>query len=70
MSPSLPMPDVLACERSRAVTTAASLDHEVECRGDRRISLRAILVHMIEEKARSLGHADPMREAVDGATGG
>jgi len=32
-------------------------------------SLRWILVHMIEEYARHNGHADLLREAVDGATG-
>ena len=34
-----------------------------------RPSLRWILVHMIEEYARHCGHADLLREAVDGATG-
>lgn len=32
-------------------------------------SLRWILVHMIEEYARHNGHADLIREAIDGATG-
>ncbi|MGN9780054.1 DinB family protein [Nonomuraea sp. ZG12] len=32
-------------------------------------SLRWILLHMIEEYARHNGHADLLREAVDGATG-
>jgi hypothetical protein len=32
-------------------------------------SLRWILVHMIEEYARHNGHADLLRESVDGATG-
>ena len=32
-------------------------------------SLRWILVHMIEEYARHNGHADLLREAVDGSTG-
>ena len=32
-------------------------------------SLRWILVHMIEEYARHNGHADLIRESVDGATG-
>jgi hypothetical protein len=32
-------------------------------------SLRWILVHLIEEYARHGGHADLLREAVDGATG-
>ncbi|HSN43681.1 MAG TPA: DUF664 domain-containing protein, partial [Propionibacteriaceae bacterium] len=34
-----------------------------------RPSLRWILVHMIEEYARHNGHADLLREAVDGLTG-
>lgn len=32
-------------------------------------SLRWILVHLIEEYARHLGHADLIREAIDGQTG-
>jgi uncharacterized damage-inducible protein DinB len=35
----------------------------------RTASLRWILVHMIEEYARHNGHADLLREAIDGATG-
>ena len=33
------------------------------------MNLRWILVHLIEEYARHLGHADLLREAVDGRTG-
>ena len=33
------------------------------------ISLRELLVHMIEEYARHCGHADLLRQAIDGATG-
>lgn len=33
------------------------------------ISLRWIMIHMIEEYARHLGHADFLRENIDGATG-
>jgi hypothetical protein len=32
-------------------------------------SLRWILVHLIEEYARHNGHADLLRERIDGATG-
>jgi uncharacterized damage-inducible protein DinB len=35
----------------------------------RRVSLRWILTHMIEEYARHNGHADLLRESVDGQTG-
>jgi uncharacterized damage-inducible protein DinB len=33
------------------------------------MSLRMIYLHMIEEYARHLGHADLLRERIDGATG-
>jgi hypothetical protein len=33
------------------------------------INLREVLVHMIEEYARHCGHADLLRECIDGATG-
>jgi hypothetical protein len=33
------------------------------------MSLRPIYLHMIEEYARRLGHADVLREQIDGATG-
>jgi uncharacterized damage-inducible protein DinB len=36
---------------------------------DERRSLRWILVHLIEETARHCGHADILRESIDGVTG-
>jgi len=33
------------------------------------ISLREVLVHMIEEYARHMGHADLLRERIDGRVG-
>jgi uncharacterized damage-inducible protein DinB len=36
---------------------------------DGAIALREVLVHMIEEYARHLGHADLLRECIDGRTG-
>ena len=44
------------------------LDHEFTHR-DRRFSLRWVYLHMIEEYARHNGHADLIRERIDGATG-
>ena len=38
-------------------------------RRGREISLRWVYVHMIEEYARHCGHADLLRERIDGATG-
>lgn len=37
--------------------------------GEGHFSMRWILVHMIEEYARHCGHADLIRESIDGATG-
>jgi hypothetical protein len=33
------------------------------------VDLRWVLLHLIEETARHAGHADLLREAVDGTTG-
>lgn len=54
----------------RAVTDAESLDVIVKNapRG-RHVSLRWIMLHLIEEYARHNGHADLLRERIDGATG-
>ena len=57
------------CEHARTLVAAApSLDVEGE-RGGERFSLRWVLVHMIEEYARHNGHADLLRERIDGLTG-
>lgn len=50
------------------VDRAESLDVEAR-HGDGTVALREVLVHMIEEYARHLGHADLLRECVDGRTG-
>ncbi|GES28688.1 DinB family protein [Streptomyces angustmyceticus] len=62
--------------RSRELTAGAALDatgklseQEAGQAGGQGVSLRWILVHMIEEYARHNGHADLLREAIDGATG-
>jgi uncharacterized damage-inducible protein DinB len=41
----------------------------VVARGDKGVSFREILVHMIEEYARHNGHADLLRECIDGRVG-
>ena len=38
-------------------------------RGEADVSLRWVLVHMIEEYARHNGHADLLRQSIDGETG-
>lgn len=45
-----------------------SWDVEVEVHGESG-EVRDILVHMVEEYARHLGHADLLRECIDGRTG-
>lgn len=37
--------------------------------GDEAVEIRDIVVHLIEEYARHVGHADLLREAIDGRTG-
>lgn len=58
------------CEISRKIAAGFSLDHVVPHDHLGRVSLRWIYVHMIEETARHLGHADILREQLDGAVGG
>ena len=62
-------------ERARALTDEAMADGGLDRLAVRpsqhgeRPSLRWILVHMIEEYARHNGHADLIRESIDGQTG-
>ena len=56
------------CETSRRLAGARSLD-DTGLRGAQPCSLRWIYTHMIEEYARHNGHADPIRELIDGAVG-
>jgi uncharacterized damage-inducible protein DinB len=62
-----------AIERAQAITSSApDLDRKaVRSRrsGHDTQSLRWILVHMIEETARHAGHADILREQIDGTIG-
>ncbi len=58
------------CERSRQILAAApSLDEQVPNKRRGMIDLRRIVIHMIEETARHNGHADIIRELIDGVTG-
>ncbi|MEW2519198.1 DinB family protein [Actinacidiphila alni] len=63
-------------ERSRALTGQALADGGLDTLAVRvgektgfQPSLRWILFHMVEEYARHVGHADLIRESVDGLTG-
>lgn len=66
--------DVWHAEVDRAreiIATSTDLDaigaHTTGSRGE--ISLRWIMIHMIEEYARHVGHADFLRENIDGTIG-
>jgi uncharacterized damage-inducible protein DinB len=62
-----------ACAHADATITELSLD----ARGDvpwwpeglRKPMLRTLLIHMIQETARHAGHADVLRESIDGSAG-
>ena len=56
------------CEDSRAAAAAYALD-DTGLRHGEPCSLRWIYVHMIEEYARHNGHADLIRELIDGHVG-
>jgi hypothetical protein len=51
------------------VTAATSLDATGTTRRGDEVSLRWVLTHMIEEYARHNGHADLLRERIDGQVG-
>nr|WP_246203508.1 DinB family protein [Streptomyces tailanensis] len=60
--------------RSRATVAGRALDSlgripDGQMMGGMEVSLRWILIHMIEEYARHNGHADIVRERIDGVTG-
>lgn len=56
------------CAASDEVAARHSFEDLVDCRGGP-MSLRTIHVHMIGEYARHNGHADIIREQLDGVTG-
>jgi hypothetical protein len=57
------------CERSREIAAVRGLDDVGSYPDGTPVSLRWIYTHMVEEYARHNGHADLVRELVDGAVG-
>jgi uncharacterized damage-inducible protein DinB len=57
------------CTHSRRIVAAAPDLDVIAANPNRPVSLRWILVHMIEETARHAGHADIIRETIDGQIG-
>jgi hypothetical protein len=60
-----------ACDRSRAAVRQAPGPGQMSAKPVRgeHFSLRWVLLHLIEETARHAGHADLLREAIDGSVG-
>lgn len=61
-----------ACEHGRDVLAGAADLGQLSVlplRDGRHFSLRWVVLHLIEETARHAGHADLLREAIDGAVG-
>jgi uncharacterized damage-inducible protein DinB len=58
-----------AVGEARMVTARTDLDATFEHPRDGTTSLRWVLIHLIEEYARHNGHADLLREVLDGSTG-
>jgi uncharacterized damage-inducible protein DinB len=68
----LTLPRAVAAYHERAAATAAvvrSLPLDAPCRREANTDLRWVLVHLIKETARHAGHADAVRELLDGTTG-
>jgi len=53
---------------AQAVYAHLDLDHSIEVHGNE-VEIRGIIVHLLEESARHVGHADLLREWIDGRTG-
>ncbi|WP_374191995.1 DinB family protein [Streptomyces clavuligerus] len=61
--------EIVAGARSLDESGAFTEPEAAEALGDSRVSLRWVLIHMVEEYARHNGHADLLRERLDGTTG-
>lgn len=66
--------DILAFyARARAVADASIRKTDLETTGTawngRIVSMRWVLIHMLEDVLRHAGHMDILRELIDGATG-
>ena len=56
------------CDHARVIAASRTLD-DTGLDHDEHVSMRWVFVHMIEEYARHNGHADLLRECIDGVTG-
>jgi uncharacterized damage-inducible protein DinB len=58
-----------ACDASDLAMGEVGLDGEGTAWFGDTVSMRWVILHMIEETARHAGHADILRELIDGSTG-
>jgi hypothetical protein len=58
-----------ACDESRRVAATRDLEEVLPSENFGPVSFRFVLVHMVEEYGRHCGHADLLRESIDGAVG-
>jgi uncharacterized damage-inducible protein DinB len=58
-----------ACAAADAVIDAVGLEETGTTWDGRTMTMRWVLIHMLEETARHAGHADILRELIDGRTG-
>jgi uncharacterized damage-inducible protein DinB len=58
-----------ACDASDLAMSEVGLDGEGTAWFGDTVSMRWVILHMIEETARHAGHADILRELIDGSTG-
>ena len=74
LPPDLRVPDLLAAyaaaaaETDRVVAGVADLGQPCADEESAHLSVRWVLLHLIEETARHAGHADIIRESIDGAS--
>lgn len=70
--PELTLDAAVAAYRARAVATdevVRTLALDTPCRRGENRDLRWVLLHLVNETARHAGHADAVRELLDGVTG-
>jgi hypothetical protein len=60
---------VALCERNRRITADVDPNSTITTKRGRVYDIRAVMIGMIHEYARHNGHADIVRELIDGVTG-
>ncbi|WP_153030750.1 DinB family protein [Amycolatopsis sp. YIM 10] len=71
---SVPIAELVAayeaeCQTGREIVAKLDLDQVITFGRSREVSVRWVLMHMIEETGRHAGHLDLLRELTDGRTG-